>query len=291
MSKVITGVSVVVAVAALAVAVVALTSGGSEEPAPTKADRAAYTVAYVDEALRRYEEDGLDATLAYYSSQESVDGPWYGIVIDENGYTIGHPREEIRGRDPNLRVDVTGYFYGDDLLGADEEGRWVDYVFLNLATGQQEMKHVWAVQRDGLIFASGWYERYIGAPLSKADPAAYTVAFVNQAIARYERDGRDASFAYFDSEENQDGDWYAFVFDEGHIVAHPTESMRGVDVASLTDVTGYNFGPDLLTPTEEGAWVPYVFLNRASGQEERKHAWMVPHDGLLFGSGWYERDY
>ena len=167
MSKVITGVSVVVAVVALAVAIVALTSGDSDEAAPTKADRPAYTVAYVDELLRRYEEDGLDAAIAYYNSQESVDGQWYGIIIDEDGYTIGHPREAIHGRDPNQRVDATGYFYGDDLLGVDEDGGWVDYVFLNAATGRQEMKHTWAVKRDGLVFASGWYERYIGAPLGK----------------------------------------------------------------------------------------------------------------------------
>ena len=43
---------------------------------------------------------------------------------------------EIRGRDPRERVDITGYFYGDDLLGAPEEGRWVDYVFLNITTGR-----------------------------------------------------------------------------------------------------------------------------------------------------------
>ena len=107
MSKVITGVSVVVAVVALAVAVFALTSDGSDEPAPTKADRAAYTVAYVDELLRRYEDDGLDATIAYYNSQESVDGPWYGIIIDENGYTVGHPaRGDTRSRpEPARRCD------------------------------------------------------------------------------------------------------------------------------------------------------------------------------------------
>lgn len=199
MSKVITGVSVVVAVVALAVAVFALTSSDSAEPAPTKADRAAYTVAYVDEVLRRYEEDGLDAAIAHYNSQESIDGPWYGVIIDENGYTVGHPREEIRGRDPSLRVDATGYFYGDDLLGVDEDGGWVDYVFLNVATGTQQMKHTWAVKRDGLIFASGWYERYIAAPLSKSDPAAYTIAYVDELVRRYEEDGLDATIAYYNS--------------------------------------------------------------------------------------------
>ena len=188
-------------------------------------------------------------------------------------------------------MDATGYFYGDDLLGVDEDGGWVDYVFLNLATGNQEMKHTWAVKRDGILFASGWYERYIAAPLSKSDPAGYTVSFVQQAIDRYEREGREAAFAYFDSEESEDGPWYTSVLEDGRIAAHPTEGLRGDEVAPLTDINGYNFGPDLLAATEEGAWVTYVFRNRESGQDERKHSWVVRHDGLLFVSGWYERDY
>ena len=290
MSKVITGVSVVVAVVALAVAVFALTSGGSDEPAPAKADRAAYTVAYVDELLRRYEDDGLDATIAYYNSQESVDGPWYGIIIDENGYTVGHPREEIRGRDPNLRVDATGYFYGDDLLGVDEDGGWVDYVFLNVATGTQQMKHTWAVKRDGLIFASGWYERYIAAPLSKSDPAVYTIAYVDEVLRRYEEDGLDATVAYYSSQESVDGPWYGFIIDEnGYTIGHPREEIRGRDPNLRVDATGYFYGDDLLGVDEDGGWVSYVFLNPATGQEEMKHTWAVKRDGILFGSGWYER--
>ncbi len=34
-------------------------------------------------------------------------------------------------------MDVTGYFYGDDLLNATEAGKWASYVFLNPATGEQ----------------------------------------------------------------------------------------------------------------------------------------------------------
>ena len=79
--------------------------------------------------------------------------------------------------------------------------------------------------------------------------------------------------------------------EDGRIATHPTESLRGDEVAPLTDVNGYHFGPDLLAATEDGAWVTYVFRNRESGRDERKHSWVVRHDGLLFVSGWYERDY
>ena len=41
--------------------------------------------------------------------------------------------------------------------------------------------------------------------------------------------------------------------------------------------------------TEEDDWVDYVKINPQTGQEKQKHSWMVPHEGLVFGSGWYER--
>ena len=38
----------------------------------------------------------------------------------------------------------------------------------------------------------------------------------------------------------------------------------------------------------EGRWVEYVYLNPNTGFRELKHSWVVRHDGLIFGSGWYE---
>ena len=256
---------------------------------PDKSDPAAYTVAFVQGAIDRYERDGRDATIAYYSTRESVDGQWYVFIIGENDRTIGHYNPPIRNRPPTARVDITGYYYGPDILATDEEGRWVTYVFLNPRTNQQELKHAWVVRHDGLIFGSGWYERLIIPRPDKSDPAAYTVAVVRDAISRYERLGREEAFAYFDSAENEDGPWYAYVLEDGRIAAHPSADLRGADVASLTDIAGYNFGPDLLAADEEGSWSTYVFLNRDSGQQELKHSWSIRHDGLIFGSGWYER--
>ena len=40
----------------------------------SKADRPGYTVALVEKALRIYDAKGREATVEYYSSQESVDG-------------------------------------------------------------------------------------------------------------------------------------------------------------------------------------------------------------------------
>ncbi|MCE2494809.1 MAG: cache domain-containing protein, partial [Alphaproteobacteria bacterium] len=131
---------------------------GWYEQGPRKSDNPAFTKSFVEQAIELYEAIGREATVAYYNTKESVDDQWYVFIIDEDGYTIGHHNSMFIGRDPALRVDSTGRFYGDDLLSATETGRWVDYVLLNPETGDERQKHTWAVRHDGLIFASGWYE-------------------------------------------------------------------------------------------------------------------------------------
>ena len=46
------------------------------------------------------------------------------------------------------------------------------------------------------------------------------------------------------------------------------------------------FGDDILSATEEGKSVSYVYSNPETGEEGRKNAWIVRHDGLYFGSSW-----
>ncbi len=131
---------------------------GWYERGPSKADAPAYTQAFVREAVNLYNALGLEETVAYYNTEEHIDDQWYVFIIDEDGYTISHYNPALRGRDPSLRIDPTGYFYGDDLLAATETGRWVNYVIRNPESGQDQRKHTWAVRHDGLLFASGWYE-------------------------------------------------------------------------------------------------------------------------------------
>ena len=108
---------------------------GWHERGPAKSDTPAYTRAFVGRAIDLYNAIGREDTVAYYNTRESVDGQWYVFIIDEDGYTISHYNSMFRGRDPSLRIDANGYFYGDDLLGATESGRWVDYVLLNPGNG------------------------------------------------------------------------------------------------------------------------------------------------------------
>ena len=54
------------------------------------------------------------------------------------------------------------------------------------------------------------------------------------------------------------------------------------------DSTGYFFGGDLLSATEDGHWVECVSVNSLTGDDRKKRTWVVRHDNLVFASGLYE---
>ena len=97
----------VVVAAAIVVVIAGMTfMGVFGGEGPTKDDPAAYTMAFVQKAIERYEQDGRQATIDYHNDPGNRDGQWYAMTIDENGYTISHLNSEIRGGDPALRMDV-----------------------------------------------------------------------------------------------------------------------------------------------------------------------------------------
>ena len=126
-----------------------------------------------------------------------------------------------------------------------------------------------------------------------AEPGLYTKAFVAEAIRRYDAEGRDAALAYYNTTESVDGEWYLFVIGEdAQVLAHsaiPENVGLFVKEPLGIDAAGFNFGAAMLAATEQGSWVSYVYENPARGGFlETKHAWVVKHDGLIFGSGWYQ---
>ena len=54
-----------------------LDTGYATATVPPKSTPADYTKFLVRDAISRYESEGLDATVAYYNTKESVDGQWY----------------------------------------------------------------------------------------------------------------------------------------------------------------------------------------------------------------------
>ena len=55
--------------------------GLASKSVPRKSDPAEYTKYLVREAINRYESEGLDATVAYYNTDASIDGQWYVFIL------------------------------------------------------------------------------------------------------------------------------------------------------------------------------------------------------------------
>ena len=149
------------------------------------------------------------------------------------------------------------------------------------------------VKRDGLLIGSGWYQVLpsLSLAVTKAQPAEYTVAMVKKALQYYKEHGREETVAYYNTPQSVDGDWYVFIIDENdHVIANANPELVGEDLKGDlgVDATGHRYSDLLLSATEKGLWVDYVFNNPATGAEETKHSWVVRHDGVLIGSGWYE---
>ncbi len=64
----------------------------------------------------------------------------------------------------------------------------------------------------------------------------------------------------------------------------------GRDPAESVDADGCLFGDYNLSATDAGKWVNYVHDKPDTAKTTRKHTWVVRHDGLFFGSGWYEKE-
>ena len=257
-------------------------SGWYERDVSLEDDPSTYARSLVDRAITRYNAEGSDATIDYYNTPESVDGQWYVFILqaDDLRTLANGARPELVNIDPPERIDATGYAYGEAFATVTDEGRLVSYVFVNPATDALESKHTWLMEHDGLLFGSGWY----------TEPAEYTKYLVNGAISRYKSDGRDATIAYYNTADSVDGQWYIYIVDEDDLVlSHaPSPSLVGTtDIKDLVGPDGYEWGKELAKATQAGHWVEYAWVNPATDAEETKRSWVIRHDGLIFGSGYY----
>ena len=93
---------------------------------------------------------------------------------------------------------------------------------------------------------------------SHANGPAYTVWLVEEAVAHYEAEGREAAIARHGSPESVDGPWYVFVIDaqSGVLLGHFDPDLVGQSLRTDplgTDVTAV---PDRPTPHDAVEAVP-----------------------------------
>ena len=252
------------------------------------------TQSYVNRAIEYYEREGLEATVAYYNSEESLEGLFYLFLMDENDIYIAHPiLPHLIGTDIKDVVGSDGQELGKEIAQATEAGIWVEYLWPHPISGFIQDKTTYAIRHDGLIFASGYY------PLSDvpgpqpwldADPQEYTVTYVENAIERYQHLGLDAMTTYYNSVASFEDQWYLFVIDANDIyVVHPIFPyfIGTKDIKDVVDSSGYELGKDIASATVEGHWVEYLWPHPRTLAEVPKVSYVVRHDGLIFASGYY----
>ena len=209
------------------------------------------------------------------------------FIIDENDLVVGHPDAHRLGLDLKgwVGTDANGYNFGPEVLSATEDGKWVSYIYRNPESGglgidfdHLELKNVWVVRHDGMLFASGWYinaDEFTKFLVATA-ACVFREVGLEGTIAYFASPeivfgGLAAVIAYYNSAENVEGDWFAFVADEsGTIIDHYRKDMVG---KSLEDV----LGTDKFEATAEGNWVT----------TEDLRVWVLSQDGMTFGSGWH----
>ncbi len=265
---------------------------------PPRSAPAEYTKFVVDNAINRYETEGLDATLAYYNRAESVDGQWYVFILDESGTIIGHYDASRIGLDLNewVGTDANGYNFGTEMLTATQEGKWVSYVYNNPETDslssesveEYQLKKAWVVWHDGLLFGSGWYinadeqiKALVTATASRFSSVGLEATVEYFASPGSVSAGLAATIDYYNNTDGVKGEWFAFIADRsGRIVAHYDPEMLGKDLE-------YLFGTAVVEGTEDGSWVTTEDTNPSTSHWESMRIWVVSHDGMTFGSGWY----
>ena len=258
-------------------------------------DVAGSTKEYVSKAIAKYEEEGLDATIAYYNSQDSLDGQFYLFFIGADDNYLAHPIfPHLIGTDIKDVVGSDGQELGKEIAQATEEGVWVEYLWPHPVSRKEMRKVAWAVRHDRLIFASGYYAggSESDAPAwQDADPREYTVGYVERAIERYRRDGLESMLNYYNSVASFEGEWYLFATDENDIYhVHPLISrLIGTDIKDVVGSDGYELGKELAAAQDggEGVWVEYLWPHPVNLQEVPKVGYAVRYDGMLFASGYY----
>lgn len=172
--------------------------------------------------------------------------------------------------------------FEDVLADLEDDGTaWVTYSFLNPGTGTSQTKRTWLVERDGYIFAAGYY---------LSDARIQAIAY--RGTLTYDAVGTHAALAIFNNLPDEPDPLYTFVVDSdtGTVVA------QGADPSILGPASEWEVAlasePGLLNvlKAENGEFVTYQFVNPRTGEMESKRTWLTMHDGYVFGVGYYASD-
>ena len=237
----------------------------------------------------------VDRTMSVYESNKE-NNAWIGIitpdepiatdelypfVIDAASWTrLADGVVPDRVGKAETILDTSGRSVEGVLADLGANGSvWVTYTFHNPSTDTEQLKRTYLELRDGLVFGSGYYI---------LDSQVQAVVYGH--ILEYINKGKDAAFAHLNAVPKEAISAYTFVVDPetGDTRAQNVDpALIGMPdwdaIASALSIT------DILEDleTEPGVWASYAHTNPATGETENKHTWLIIHDGLIFGSGYY----
>lgn len=119
-------------------------------------------------------------------------------------------------------------------------------------------------------------------------------AMVKKAIAFYQANGKDKTFAAVSDPKGQfiDKDLYIFVYDmNGKCVAHGfNQKMIGKDLLEMKDSEGKAYVKERIDIAKKKGkgWQDYMFTNPLSKKLEHKTAYIEKVDEFIFGCGVYK---
>ena len=246
------------------------------------------TRAYVNEAIEYYADKGLSKTVSHYGNPLSWEDGRYLVVADaQTQVLVSSPLLYLNGKGVDALVPGGGL--GDEIDKATDTGHWFDGVGLNMLSGEVEAARYFVRLENGLAFMSarfGDLDTPLPDPPTAAEPDddAVTLAYVMDAIERYEREGLEATVAYYNSEDSVEGERGLRIYDiesQTMLASGLFAVERGekrLSIGSLAELVKFFEGA-----TEEARWLDIVGHDR-NFQDVPKRVVAVLHEGLVFSA-------
>ena len=237
----------------------------------------------VDNTIRVYESNKENnAWIDIITPDESITThELYPFVIDAASWTrLADGVVPDRVGKAETILDTSGRSVADVLADLEADGSvWVTYNFHNPSTDTEQLKRTYLKLQDGLVFGSGYY-----VIDSRVQAITYSL------VLEYINKGKDATFAHLDTVPEESISTYTFVVDPktGDTEAQNVDpALIGMpDWDAITSALSID---DILKEleTEPGVWASYTHTNPVTGEMEGKRTWLITHDDLIFGSGYY----
>lgn len=127
------------------------------------ADDKEKAVALVKKAVAYYKANGMDKAFDEFmkAGGQFAEGDLYIFVYDTKGTMLAHPNRALIGQNLIDKPDSKGKMFRKDIIDmAKAKGSgWVDYVYTNPKTLEDEAKTTYFEKVDDLVICCGIYKK------------------------------------------------------------------------------------------------------------------------------------